>query len=126
MSSKEGTVYVYDINSPYNNTTTLTSYLTGVNSGSSLKPNRKTQIAQLLEKHSTKDESSEAYFDVWNLISHADNLEPEDVFQYAATAALLITYLERRTTFFESCASGNDRFVTILKLYRKISYKECS
>ena len=113
MSSKEGTVFVYDINSLYNNTLPLTSYLTGVGSGSSLKPNQKTQIAQLLEKRSTEDESSEAYVDVWNLVSHADNLEPEDLFQYAATAALLITYLERRTTFFESCTSGNDRFVII-------------
>ena len=78
-----------------------------------MKFNQKTQIAQLLEKRSAEDESVEAYVDVWNLVSHADNLEPEDLFQYAATAALLITYLERRTTFFESCTSGNDRFVII-------------
>jgi len=41
------------------------------------------------------------YADVFNLMTHANHLSGEDLFQYAVTAALLVTYLERRTYFFE-------------------------
>ena len=41
------------------------------------------------------------YADVYNLVTHSSHLDQEDLFQYAVTAALLTTYLERRTSFFE-------------------------
>lgn len=45
---------------------------------------------------------------MYNLVSHLDDLEEEDLFQYAATAALLTTYLERRTTFFQEQGGKED------------------
>jgi len=43
-----------------------------------------------------------SYADVHNLLTHSSHIHQEDLFQYAVTAALLTTFLERRTTFFES------------------------
>ena len=37
-----------------------------------------------------------------NLVTHCARIHQDDLFQYAVTAALLTTYLERRTHFFQS------------------------
>ena len=42
-----------------------------------------------------------SYPKLWSLVTHMDQLEAEDLFQYVVTAALLTTYLERRTNFFD-------------------------
>jgi len=42
------------------------------------------------------------YADVHNLVTHCARIHQDDLFQYAVTAALLTTYLERRTHFFQS------------------------
>ena len=64
----------------------------------------------MLEANVKNQERGDPYIRVLNLVTHIDNLEAEDLFQYVVTAALLTTYLERRTNFFESCITcENDR-----------------
>ena len=64
----------------------------------------------MLEANVKNQERGDPYISVLNLVTHIDNLEAEDLFQYVVTAALLTTYLERRTNFFESCITcENDR-----------------
>ena len=51
-------------------------------------------------------EDDASYPKLWSLVTHMDQLEEEDLFQYVVTAALLTTFLERRTKFFESYANS--------------------
>ncbi|QQP38357.1 SET and MYND domaincontaining protein 4like [Caligus rogercresseyi] len=50
---------------------------------------------------SYSDERRSAYVRVFNLMDHAGDLSPEDLFQYTVTATLLTTYLQKRTKFFK-------------------------
>ena len=63
------------------------------------------------------NEDNDPYLKVINLITHVDNLDAIDLFQYAVTAALLTTYLEKRTQFFDWCLSSQmSRYVVAFKL----------
>jgi hypothetical protein len=46
------------------------------------------------------DDDNNYYSKVHGLVTHLDDLEVEDLFQYTATAVLLCLYLEQRTKFF--------------------------
>lgn len=64
------------------------------------------------------NEDNDPYHKVINLITHVDNLDATDLFQYVVTAALLTTYLEKRTKFFDYCLTSEmSRFVVALKYY---------
>ena len=52
-------------------------------------------------------EKAKEYKKVYNLEAHLDDLEAEDLFQYAVTAVLLGLYLEQRTKFFNASNSNN-------------------
>ena len=63
------------------------------------------------------NEDNDPYHKVINLITHVDNLDAIDLFQYVVTAALLTTYLEKRTKFFDYCLTSEmSRFVVALTL----------
>ena len=64
---------------------------------------QKLSEGQMFKSNELDIERNDRYIDVWNLITHIDNLDSEDLFQYVVTAALLTTYLERRTNFFDTC-----------------------
>ena len=75
----------------------------------------KSSVGHVQEANGNNQEQDEPYINVLNLVTHIDNLEAEDLFQYVVTAALLTTYLERRTNFFDSCiACENDRYFEII------------
>ena len=44
--------------------------------------------------------ASDNYKRVYDLMTHIDNLEAEDLFQYTVTSVLLGLYLQQRTKFF--------------------------
>ena len=71
---------------------------------------QKLPLVERLKSSENRDQE-DPYINVLSLVTHIDSLEPEDLFQYVVTATLLTTYLERRTTFFESVnTSENDRY----------------
>ncbi len=59
-----------------------------------------TGLSPLLKFNAGMMKSDDEYKRVFDLMTHADNLEPEDLFQYAVTAVLLGLFLEQRTKFF--------------------------
>ena len=58
------------------------------------------------EAGSKTTDENDHYIKVINLLTHVDNLDAEDLFQYVVTAALLTTYLEKRTNFFDCHATS--------------------
>ena len=57
----------------------------------------------MAEGKTNVQKQNQPYSRVMQLITHIDNLENQDLFQYVVTAALLTTYLDKRTNFFDSC-----------------------
>ena len=60
--------------------------------------------------------ASEQYRRVYDLATHIDDLEAEDLFQYAVTSVLLGLYLQQRTKFFNDTKGQNEATIGNVKV----------